>query len=84
MLMLILRFTVSKVDSNLVIVWVDPNTATPGEIVEALAKGDGTQVRALEFTASEFRLSFHCDINADMADAANKKVAEVIRAFLAK
>ena len=74
----------SKVDSNLVIVWVDPSIATPAEVVEALAKGNGTQVRALEVTASEFRLSFHCDITADMADAANKKVAEVIRTFLSK
>jgi threonine aldolase len=76
------RFVVSQVDSNLVIVWVDPSLTTPSAVVVQLATGACTQVRALQFTSTELRLAFHCNITHQMAEAANKKVTQVIEKFL--
>ena len=76
------RFVVSQVDSNLVIVYVDPSLTTPSAVVAQLATGDCIQVRALQFTTTELRLAFHCNITHQMAEAANKKVAQVIETFL--
>merc|ERR1711892_344320 len=72
------RFVVNKVDSNLVIVWVDPTLTTPGAVVSQLAIGDKIQVRAMEATQTELRLAFHSNISQDMAEAANCKVAQVL------
>jgi len=76
------RFVVNKVDSNLVIVWVDPTLTTPGAVVSQLAIGDKIQVRAMEATQTELRLAFHSNISQDMAEAANCKVAQVLAKFL--
>ena len=72
------RFVVGQVDSNLVIIWVDPALCSPGKVVAALAVGEVTQVRAIQWTKTELRLAFHCSISHTLAAAANKKVEEVI------
>merc|ERR1711892_630902 len=78
------RFVVNHVDSNLVIVWVDPTLCSISIVLTELASGTSIQVRALEWTKTELRLAFHCNISHELADAANKKVEQVINKLLAQ
>ena len=68
--------------SNLVIVWVDPTLCSISLVLTELASGNSIQVRALEWTKTELRLAFHCNISPELAEAANKKVEQVINKLL--
>merc|ERR1712106_820713 len=46
------------------------------------ASGNNIQVRALEWTKTELRLAFHCNISSELADAANMKMEQVINKLL--
>ena len=71
-----------QVYSNLVIVWVDPTLCSISLVLTELASGNSIQVRALEWTKTELRLAFHCNISPELAEAANKKVEQVINKLL--
>ena len=75
---------VKKVESNLVIAWVDPSLAHPDQVVEALEAGEDTRVLGMTFSNTNFRLAFHLDISEQLASAAKEKMAAVIRKLLGK
>ena len=75
------KFVVRKRDTNLVIVKVDPEVATPEEIVKQLHAGS-VSVLGIEFASTEFRLVFHCDISQEMAVMACEKMEQVIKTYL--
>ena len=72
-----------KVESNLVIAWVDPSLAHPDQVVEELEAGEVT-VLGMTFSNTNFRLAFHLDISEQLASAAREKMAAVIRKLLGK
>ena len=74
---------VKKVESNLVIAWVDPSLAHPDQVVEDLQAGEVT-VLGMTFSNTNFRLAFHLDITEQLASAAREKMAAVIRKLLGK
>ena len=77
------KFVVKRVESNLVIAWVDPSVAHPDQVVEDLQAGEVT-VLGMTFTNTNFRLAFHLDISDQLAVAAREKMAAVIRKLLGK
>ena len=72
-----------KVETNLVIAWVDPSLAHPDQVVEELQSGEVT-VLGMTFSSTHFRLAFHLDISDQLAVAAREKMAAVIRKLLGK
>jgi len=78
------RFVAKNVESNLVLMWVDPTLTTPSAVESALATGEKVQVRTLAVTQTELRLAFHCNITTDMAEATNCKMEKVLKQFLEK
>lgn len=79
------RLVVRRVDTNIVVVWVDPELATPDEVLarlEARADDSDTCVKGIGWTAKEMRLTFHCDISRDLAQKACDKMEFVIKSFL--
>ena len=74
---------VKRVESNLVIAWVDPKLAHPDQVVEDLQAGEVT-VLGMTFSNTNFRLAFHLDISEQLASAAKEKMAAVIRKLLGK
>ena len=78
------KFLVKRVESNLVIAWVDPSLAHPDQVVEALQTGEVTSVLGMTFSNTNFRLAFHLDISDQLAAAAKEKMAAVIRKLLGK
>ena len=80
----IFRFVAKNVESNLVLMWVDPTLTTPSAVESALATGEKVQVRTLAVTQTELRLAFHCNITKDMAEATNCKMEKVLKQFLEK
>ena len=75
------KFVVKRRDTNLVIVRVEPDIATPGEIVAQLQAGP-VSVMAIEFASTEFRLTFHCDISQELAIMACDKMKQVIKNYI--
>lgn len=77
------RFTVNMetVETNIVLMWVDPTVAQPSQIIERLEQGD-VRVRAIQFSAEQVRFVFHCMIGPEDTEAAAAKVTEVIHQFL--
>ena len=72
-----------KVETNLVIAWVDPSLAHPDQVVEELQSGE-VSVLGMTFSNTNFRLAFHLDISEELASAAKEKMAAVIKKLLAK
>ena len=75
------KFVVRRRDTNLVIVKVDPEVATPEDIVKQLHAGP-VSVLGIEFASTEFRLAFHCNISQEMAVMACEKMEQVIKTYL--
>ena len=72
-----------KVETNLVIAWVDPSLAHPDQVVEELQSGEVT-VLAMTFSDTNFRLTFHLDISDQLAALAREKMAAVIKKLRGK
>lgn len=75
------RVDVAGVETNIVIMWVDPAIATPAKVIAQLAEGD-VNVRALQFTADQVRFVFHCMVDREDTEVAIGKVVAVIEALL--
>merc|ERR550519_3103674 len=73
------RLTPRQVDTNIVIVKVDPALATPRQVVAALAK---VLRVGIEFSKTEFRLTLHCGITARLAELAVERLESTLVAFL--
>ena len=67
-----------KVETNLVIAWVDPSLAHPDQVVEDLQSGE-VSVLGMTFSDTNFRLTFHLDISDQLATTARVKMAAVIK-----
>jgi len=77
------RFVVKmeSVETNIVIMWVDPAITSPNKVMEELESGD-VQVRTVQFSPVQIRFTFHCDISRSACQQAVNKVTAVIRTML--
>jgi len=73
------RLSLRQVDTNIVIVGVDPTLATPGQVVAALAKAG---ILGMEVTRTEFRLTLHCGITTSLAILAADRLETTLSALL--
>ncbi|XP_023321463.1 probable low-specificity L-threonine aldolase 2 [Eurytemora carolleeae] len=69
------------VETNIVIMWVDPLVATADQVVQRLEEGD-IKVRTIDFGVDQVRFVFHCMIQEEDAELVILKVIQVIQQYL--
>jgi len=73
------RLTPRQVDTNIVIVRVEPAVATPAQVVSTLAKAG---ILGIEFSKTEFRLTLHCGVTARLAKLAVERLEIALATLL--
>jgi len=74
------RLLVRSTDTNIVLVWVQPQLCSPSVVVRELAK-EG--ILSLQIGKTEFRLTLHCDVTPAQVEVAAKGLALVLERILA-
>jgi len=75
------RVNLDTVDTNIVIMWVDPLLAKPQQVLKKLEEGS-VKVRAVEMAVDQVRFTFNCMVTEEDTELTVGKVVHVIRRFL--